>query len=282
MMSNALNVREWLVNYMSVDVKYIAMRDGCKIAYEHRQINPSFKTVVLAGSLGTTFEMWDPQVEVLSQHFNVVRYDARGHGRSDVFPGAYSTDRLGLDVIDLIDALGLETIYFCGLSIGGMVGQWLSVRHPERIERLVLANTAAFIGAPDFWQQRIESITKEGVASIWEATQARWFTTEFLASETALIEQLESMFKSIDTAGYAACCAAIRDMDSRPFTHLNKLPTLIIAGSEDMATTLGQSEELHEFCENSVLLVLEAGHLSNLECQSEFNHGLLSFFGASD
>ena len=172
---------------MSADVKYLVARDGCKIAYEHRIVNPSFKTVVLAGSLGTTFEMWNPQIVSLSERFNVVRYDARGHGRSDVFPGAYSIDRLGLDVIDLIDALDLKTVHFCGLSIGGIVGQWLALRYPERVERLVLANTAAFIGTPEFWQQRIELINNDGVASIWEGIRDRWFTTEFINSNTCLL-----------------------------------------------------------------------------------------------
>ena len=262
---------------MSADVKYLVARDGCKIAYELRMVDPSFKTVVLAGSLGTTFEMWSPQVDALSERFNVVRYDARGHGRSDVFPGAYSIDRLGLDVIDLIDALDLKAVHFCGLSIGGIVGQWLALRNPQRIERLVLANTAAFIGSPEFWQQRIELINDDGVASIWEGIRDRWFTTEFINSNTELMSQLQTMFKSIDTHGYAACCAAIRDMDLRPFTHMNKLPTLIIAGSEDMATPPEQSEELDKAYLSSQLLVLKAGHLSNLERQDEFNQGLLNF-----
>ena len=264
---------------MSVDVKFLAARDGCKIAYEHRIVDPSFKTLVFAGSLGTTFEMWNPQMDALSKRFNLVRYDARGHGRSDVFPGAYSIDRLGSDAIDLIDALNLKTVHFCGLSIGGIVGQWLAVRHPERVERLVLANTAAFIGSPEFWQQRIELINNDGVASIWEGIRDRWFTNEFINSHTELMSQLQTMFKSIDTNGYAACCAAIRDMDLRPFAHLNKLPTLMIAGSEDMATPLEQSEELDRAYSNSQLLALKAGHLSNLERQDEFNQGLLSFLG---
>lgn len=265
----------------TVKSSMIVARDGCRLAYEHHQVNTDFQTVMLAGSLGTTFEMWDPQVDALKQHFNVVRYDARGHGRSDVFPGAYSVDRLGGDVLDIIDALNLEKVHFCGLSIGGIVGQWLALRSPERVERLILANTAAFIGSPEFWQQRIESVGTQGIETIWEGIRDRWFTTDFIKSETALVDQLQAMFQSIDSAGYVACCAAIRDMDMRKLAHLNTLPTLIIAGSEDLATPLSQSEDLHRWHSNSELLVLKAGHLSNLERPDEFCRGLLRFLGVS-
>ena len=122
---------------------YITTKDGCRIHYEY-EASLNKPTLVLANSLGTTIAMWQPQMEALNKHFNVLRYDMRGHGLSSVTASDYSIDQLGGDLVSLLDHLSLDKVYFCGLSIGGMIGQWLSVNHRERIEALVLANTSAY------------------------------------------------------------------------------------------------------------------------------------------
>lgn len=252
------------------------MNDGCKIHYSHH-INADKPTLVLSNSLGTTMLMWEPQLAELKKHFSILRYDARGHGQSDSFPGAYCMDRLGCDLIELMDFLQLEKVHYCGLSIGGMIGQWLAVRHPERIDSLVLANTSAYIGPSSLWQDRINHVKKSGLPDIWDNILARWFTSDFISAEPDTVAQMKNMFMSIDAQGYIACCAAIRDMDMRNYACLNKLRTLIIAGTQDLATPIEQSEYLLEQYDNAQLVELNAGHLSNIEQPDQFGEALLTF-----
>jgi 3-oxoadipate enol-lactonase len=227
----------------SIPTDWVAMGDGCRIAYrfDGPQDGP---ILMLSNSLGTTLEMWTPQMERLSKRFRVLRYDSRGHGRSDVVTGGYGMDRLGRDAIELLDALGVERVTFCGLSKGGMVGQWLGVRAPDRLQRLVLCNTSPYMGPPSSWQDRIRRVGAEGMAAIADMVLSRWFTPDFLASAPDKVAPVRQMLLETDPVGYAGCCAAIRDMDMRPLLPLISTPTLVIAGARDMATPLDQSDAL--------------------------------------
>lgn len=178
-------------------------------------------------------EMWKPQVEALSGQFRLLRYDARGHGRSDVPAGAYGLDRLGRDVVELLDALGIAKAHFCGLSMGGMVGQWLGVRAPERLDKLVLANTSAYMGPPSGWDDRIAAVRAGGLVALAEGTMGRWFTPGFIAREPGTLAAVCAMLLACPPDGYAGCCAAIRDMDLRPTAPLVRAETLVIAGAHD-------------------------------------------------
>lgn len=138
--------------------------------------------LVLSNSLGTNLSMWDPQMPQLEQHFRILRYDTRGHGRSSVAPGDYTIEQMGRDVLGLLDALRLERVYFCGLSMGGMIGIWLGIYAADRLHRLVLCNTAARIGTREMWNARIAALRRDGMRSVASAVIERWFTPEFRAA----------------------------------------------------------------------------------------------------
>jgi 3-oxoadipate enol-lactonase len=255
----------------------VTLGDGCRLAY--RFDGPvDAPVLVLSNSLGTTLEMWTPQMAAFAEHFRVLRYDSRGHGGSDVPPGAYSMDRLGRDVVELLDILGLERVHFCGLSKGGMVGQWLGVRAPARIDRLVLANTAAYMGPPSGWQERIDTVLRDGMAAIAGALLMRWFTPEFLRRATDEVAGARTMLLATPPAGYAGCCAAIRDMDLRPTAPLIARPTLIGAGSADPATPPERSDELAGAMRVETRVVrLDAAHLANVEQPDAFSRAVTDF-----
>jgi 3-oxoadipate enol-lactonase len=258
-------------------VERIKLGDGTALAY--RFDGPADAPVLLlSNSLGTDHAMWDPQIAGLTRHFRVLRYDQRGHGASDAPAGAYSMDRMGRDVVDLLDALGIARVQFCGLSLGGMVGQWLAVHEPERIRKLILANTSAYMGPPSGWQSRIEGVLANGMAPLAQASIGRWFTPAFPAEAPEAVERIRQMLLANNPAGYAGCCAAIRDMDQRMTAHLNRLPTLVIAGAQDLATPVEASRFLADTAGNALLHILEpAAHLSNVEQPDGFLLAMVNF-----
>ncbi|MAM39073.1 MAG: 3-oxoadipate enol-lactonase [Sphingobium sp.] len=258
---------------------FITAGDGCRIAY--RLDGPEAAPVLLlSNSLGTAMEMWAPQMPALARSFRVLRYDSRGHGQSDAPAGAYSMDRLGRDVIELLDALAIPKVRFCGLSKGGMVGQWLGIRAPERLECLVLANTSPFMGPPSSWDGRIAAVHEGGMAGLVDAVLERWFTPSFLATGEEQIAPVRAMLTATDPGGYAGCCAAIRDMDMRPMLGLITTPTLVIGGSQDPATPPPHSELLASSIASARLVMLPAAHLSNVEQAEAFTGALFDHFAA--
>ena len=235
--------------------------------------------LLLSNSLGTDMGMWVPQMEQWAHRFRVLRYDQRGHGASDAPAGAYSIDRLGRDVIELLDALDIATVDFCGLSLGGMVGQWLGIREPHRLRRLVLANTSSFMGPPDAWDARIALVRRQGMAPLARASVERWFTQAFAQSGRHAIAPIAAMLQATDPQGYAGCCAAIRDMDMRRTVALIQTPTLVIGATHDPATPPTHSNALATAIAGSRLAMLKAAHLANVEQPIAFQdavHGMLS------
>ena len=261
-----------------MDVEYLTVDDGCRLAY--RFDGPAdAPVVVLSNSLGTAMEMWAAQVPALTQRHRVLRFDSRGHGRSTVPAGAYSMDRLGRDVVGLIDGLGLERVSFCGLSMGGMIGQWLGVRAPERLVRLALCNTAAYMGPPSNWSARIDTVLASGMPTMVDAVIERWFTRPFRDAAPDAIAPVRAMLLATDPIGYAGACAAIRDMDQRPTAPLIKAPTLVIGGDHDPATPPATAVWLTEAIPGARLTMLEAAHLSNIEQAERFTATLIDFLG---
>ncbi|WP_157218078.1 3-oxoadipate enol-lactonase [Flavisphingomonas formosensis] len=250
--------------------------DGCRIAY--RFDGPADAPVLLlSNSLGTAMAMWEPQMAALTRDFCVLRYDSRGHGASDAPTGAYSIDRLGRDVVELLDALAIDRVTFCGLSKGGMVGQWMGLRASERLDRLILCNTSSYMGPPSGWDARIRTVLADGMAAMTDAVLERWFTPEFQERAPDAVAPVRAMLLATRPHGYAGCCAAIRDMDMRRYLPLIATPTLVIAGSHDPATPLDHSEALVEGIPDASLIVLPAAHLSSVECASEFTEAVRVF-----
>lgn len=250
--------------------------DLCRIAY--RLDGPEDAPVLLlSNSLGTDMGMWRPQIGAFTQRFRVLRYDSRGHGGSDCPAGAYAMGRLGRDAVQLLHHLGLERVHFCGLSKGGMVGQWLGMRAPERIDRLVLANTAAYMGPSANWQTRIDGVLENGMAPLVEASLNRWFTAGFPARDPAAVAPIRQMLAACDPVGYAGCCAAIRDMDLRPTARLITARTLVIAGLQDPSTSVADGQWLADAVQDGRLVELEAAHLSNVEQPELFSSAVMDF-----
>ncbi len=236
--------------------------------------------LVLSNSLGTDLHMWDAQMPAFTEHFQVLRYDTRGHGRSLVSAGPYSIEQNGRDVLALLDALDIPRASFCGLSMGGLIGQWLAINAPARIERLVLCNTAAKIGSPEVWNPRIDSILAGGaqvMGELRDASIARWFTAAFAEAQPQTVEPIVGMLAQTSPEGYAANCAAIRDADFGEQLAAIAAPTLIVCGSADPVTTPADGRFIAERIANAELIELSAAHLSNVEARADFTQALLAF-----
>jgi len=233
--------------------------------------------LILSNSLGTTLDMWLPQLESFSRHYRVLRYDTRGHGNSTVTPGPYSTAQLAGDVIALMDHLQIAQAHFCGLSMGGQTGMWLALHHPKRLRKLVLSNTAAYIGPPDNWNARVEAVQKNGIAPLADAIVSRWLTPEFARQHPRNVEHLLAMLKATPPVGYAAGCIAVRDADLREQVRAIAAPTLIISGSADLPTPPPDGRYLQQQIAGARYVELAAAHLSNQECVDEFNDAVLEF-----
>ena len=250
--------------------------DGCAIHVEVEGPERA-PVLMLSNSLGTNLHMWDDQVAPFARHFRLVRYDRRGHGQSDVPKGPYSMDQFGRDVLAILDALKLEKINWCGLSMGGMVGQWLGANAPGRIDKLILSNTTCYFPDKAMWGSRIQLVREKGLAAIVDANMERWFTKSFRDSAPLALARIREMFLATKTDGYIACGEAIRDMDHRPLLAKIKVPTLVIAGRHDPATTLEAGEFLAQHIPGAKLAVLEAAHIANMEVPQVYADTVLGF-----
>jgi 3-oxoadipate enol-lactonase len=233
--------------------------------------------LVLSNSLGTNLGMWDAQIPALTGRFRVLRYDSRGHGASDVTTGPYSIERLARDVLILLEGLKIERAHFCGLSIGGMVGMWLGAQAADRLDRLVLCNTSPKIGSPEMWKARIESVRKGGVLGIADAMLGRWFTASFLERSPEQAARMRAMMVATSTDGYVATCAAIRDMDQWQSIAAISCPTLVIAGTHDVATPTADGRRMVEVIPGARYVELDAAHISNVEVPGAFTAAVLDF-----
>lgn len=239
--------------------------------------DPGAATLLLSNSLGATLEMWEPQMPALAQRFRVVRYDSRGHGQSDVPRGPYTIDELARDALGLLDTLGIDRAHFCGLSMGGTVGLWLGVNAPERIDRLVLANTGARIGTAESWNSRIHAVRTGGTASIASAVLSRWFPRALMEQPTPIVAKMRATFDRLSSEGYAASCAAVRDFDIRRSVHRIRAPTLVITGSEDLATPPADGRFIADEIRGAEYVELPATHLSNIHAAPAFTQTLVQF-----
>lgn len=232
--------------------------------------------LVLSHSLGCDLGMWEPQMADFLEHFQVLRYDTRGHGASHAPAGDYSIDQLGSDVIGLAEALGFKRFAFCGLSMGGAVGLWLAARRPAHLTALVLANSSPRFDAAGL-ETRRQTVLANGIAAIADAALGRFFSPETLA-QSVHAASVRRVLLATDPAGYAACCAALRDYDSRPSLHAIKTPTLVIGGDSDPSTPwAAHGAVLAKEIPGAQALRLESAHLSNIECPRSFTVAVLEF-----
>jgi 3-oxoadipate enol-lactonase len=233
--------------------------------------------LVMAHSLAADLTMWEAQVAALAQHFRIIRYDARGHGGSDRPAQPFGIDRLGRDALSLLDALHIDRVHWCGLSMGGMVGQWLLAHARDRLGRVVLANTAAVGGQPDGLNERIRLVRQVGMTAVADATMARWFTPEFRAARPDVVDRIRALVVATRPCGFAACSAALRDMDLRAAIAGARNPVLVIVGTHDPGTPPSAGRFIAQRIAGARVVELDAAHLSNVEQADAFTRALLDF-----
>ena len=233
--------------------------------------------LIFCNSLGTDLTMWDAQAAALSDRFRILRYDRRGHGQSGVPPGPYTLADLGGDVIRLMDGLGIAQAHFCGLSIGGLVGQWLGLHAPARIDRLALCATAARIGTAGSWQARITAVQDGGLQPLLAATAERWFTPGFATRQPATVDAILHRFAQTPVAGYAGCCAALAGADLRHRLAAIPHPVLAIAGADDPVCPPSDLAFIAGNVPQGRLLTLPGRHILNVESAVAFNAALAGF-----
>jgi 3-oxoadipate enol-lactonase len=255
---------------------FVTVSDGSRIAYRFDG-STDRPVLLLSNSIGTTLHMWDLQISALIKHYRVLRYDSRGHGASDVPEGEYSLDRLGADVIDLLNNLEIKQVDFCGLSLGGIVGQWLAFRAPDRINRLVLCNTSAYLGPSDQWTENISTVLRDDIERNAATFLGNWFLAQMISRNGPAVQQVRAMLMAMNPQGFAGSFAAVRDMDMRHSDTLISCQTLVIAGQFDTVTLASHSELIAQAIPGAKLVVLPAVHLTNIELPTEFICVLFEF-----
>jgi 3-oxoadipate enol-lactonase/4-carboxymuconolactone decarboxylase len=234
--------------------------------------------LVFSHSIGADHGMWAPQVPDLLSHFRVLRYDIRGHGASDAPQGDYSIEELGREMLGLADALKISEFAFCGLSLGGAIGQWLAIHAGDRVSRLVLANTSPQFGPRSNWDARRKAVLDGGMAAVIGLIMQRFFSSETLARGDVYAQAVRSVILGTDPIGYAGCCAALRDADHTQSVKQIRVPTLVIVGDRDVATPWsGHGEILAREIPEAQVLHLPAAHLSNIERPRSFTAALFNF-----
>lgn len=233
--------------------------------------------LIFSNSLGTQYSMWQSQIDALKNDFFIVCYDTRGHGNSSAPKGAYTIEQLGNDVINLLDHLDIQTAIFCGISLGGLTGQWLAIHHPQRFKKMIISNTAAKIGQEQAWNERAQLVREQGLAAVAASAASRWFTESFIQSHSKLVSKLSNELATSNPEGYASCCDALAKADLSAQIQSISIPVLVITGTQDPITTTKDAQFIVNNIRNSALFEIEASHISNIEQPEAFNHAVYSF-----
>jgi 3-oxoadipate enol-lactonase len=244
--------------------------DGCRLAYATSGAAGT-PVLLLSHALGARADLWAPQMAAFSSAFRVICYDARGHGRSGTPAGEYTIDRLGRDALAVLDAAGADRAHVCGLSLGGLTAMWLAVHAPQRVGRLVLASTAARIGTPDRWTERVRQVEAAGMEAIADAAMPRWFTEDFRRREPGTVARHRAMVASCSAVGYSGGCAALRDADLREAIRSIDAPTLVVSGTADPVTPPADGLELCDRIRGARMMTFDAAHLPNVEQATRFS-----------
>lgn len=242
--------------------------------------DPEAPALILSNSLGTTLEMWAPQVRAFSKDHWLIRYDTRGHGGSPVTPGPCTFDMLGQDVLAVLDALQIPRAAFCGISMGGHTGLWLGVHAAHRFDAIAVCNSAARIGTAQAWNDRAGAVRHGGPAAmraLADSAPARWFSDAFVKANPAVVRSAQAWLAGIAPEGYAACCEALARSDLRGSLDRIAMPLLLLAGKFDPVTTVADSQAIQAAVPDAALAVVRASHLSNLEAPQAFDEAVLRF-----
>ena len=253
--------------------------DGMTLNYETFG-DVSKPALIFSNSLGTNYGMWQKQINYFKHDFFVICYDTRGHGQSSAPQGPYRLEQLGLDVIHLLDHLKIQMASFCGISMGGLTGQWLAIHYPQRFNHVIVCNTAAKVGQEAAWLDRAQLVRASGLGQIATTAATRWFTESFIQSHAATVANLSLDLAAGSVEGYASCCEALAKADLREDIQRIQIPVLIIAGKQDPVTTVVDAEFMQQQIANSQLFAIDASHISNIEQPEAFNHAVVSFIQA--
>lgn len=248
-------------------------------AAHYRSGNPDGPALILSGSLGTTAEMWQSQLRALEAEHLVIRYDHRGHGASPAPDGPYSLADLAMDVIDILDFYSVDRVDFAGLSLGGMVGMWLAQHAPARVGRLALLCTYAEAASPQMWGERARSVRQLGTDSVIASSTERWFTESFRRENQTLVDEYAFDLAEVADEGYAGCCEAIQTMDIASGLSQIAVPTLVIAGTYDVAASPETMRSLAGSIPDALYAEVEAAHLANVEKPEAVSELLVRHFG---
>ena len=258
---------------------FMTQSDDCRIFY--RAEGPvDAPGIIFSNSLGCDHLMWQAQSDALKHRFRVVRYDQRGHGASDVPEGVYPLERLGADVIGIADHLGLEKFHFCGLSMGGLTGQWLGINQSERLITLTLADTSPHFRPPEMWDQRMDMIRQGGMAAITNMVLGRFFTGSFHKSDPGTVSDFRNVLEQTDPQGYLGCSAMLQQADTHDDLKKITTPTLIITGRHDQSTPPERGEMIAAEIKGAVHVVVDAAHVSNVERPDDFTRILADFLNS--
>ena len=257
-------------------IQQIEVEPGVRLAVD---VPPSSATpvVMLSHSVGANFGMWDEIVQRLSGHARIVRYDTRGHGRSDAPKGPYTLERLGNDAIAILDALEIRRAIFCGLSLGGLTGMRVGASHPERLNGLILANRAANFPPPAMWHDRAVMVRANGMAPLLDPTIDRWFSKTYQTAHPERIAAIRAMVAANSPEGYASCCEVLAAADMKPFLSEIRCPVHVICGAHDPSTPPARGEEIVAEIAGATLAVLDAAHISAIEAADAFAAELARF-----
>jgi 3-oxoadipate enol-lactonase len=243
--------------------------------------DPDAPVIMLSNSLLSNYHMWDDQMDTLTEHFQVLRYDTRGHGGTDAPEGPYSIELFVDDAIGLLDSLGIEKVHFIGLSMGGFITQLIAAKHPDRLISATLCDTASVMPPASLWNDRIQTAEAEGIEALIGGTLERWFTAPFHSTGVDAINKIRDMIQATGVQGYVNCCKAIRDMNQCHILADIKTPTNIIVGEDDPACPVSAAETLQAGIVGSKLVILKnAAHLPNIEKKDEFNAAMMEFLTA--
>lgn len=246
----------------------------------HYEVTGKGPWLTLSHSLAANLEMWDSQLNLLNQHFTVLRYDTRGHGQTQATEGPYTLEQLADDVHGLLTHLGVTRTHWIGLSLGGMIGQVLAIRHPTILDHVVIADSTGK-GAPNavtMWGDRATLARTQGLAALVQPTLSRWFTDPYHDRHPKVMARIGHMIETTSIDGYAGCCAAISTINTHDGLQTLHHSGLVIVGDQDQATPPAMSEKIHEHWPKSQYVVLkDAAHLSNIEQADTFNQAVMAF-----
>jgi len=239
--------------------------------------------LVLSHSLACSVRMWDPQIEALKGSYRILAYDTRGHGASGAPKGEYTLEMLADDLKALLDALGVNSPHYCGLSMGGMIGQTFALKYPGLFRTLMLADTTSRYPAEagPQWQQRIGIAQERGMGPLVQPTLERWFTEGFRKSHPGPVAAIGKLIAATPVAGYVGCCHAIPKINLTARLKEIKAPILVICGDQDPGTPPAMAREIHDNAPGSRLVMIpQAAHLSNLENPAAFTKAMQDFLAA--